>query len=82
MAKRTNNDLQNSTQKTKDRAKRTRLNSRMNSGAPEVFDYFSYTDIPQLIFFLVCIFEGDRITTINEMIRNVKETPNHECLKL
>jgi len=32
----------------------------------------------QFIFFLVCIFEDDRITTINEIIRNVKETPNQE----
>ena len=33
-------------------------------------------------FFLVCIFEDNRITTINEIICNVKETPNHERFKL
>ena len=33
--KRTNNDVQNTTQKTKDRATRTSLRNRMNSGAPE-----------------------------------------------
>jgi hypothetical protein len=34
--KRTNNDLQNTTQKTKDRATRTPLKSGINSGAPGV----------------------------------------------
>ena len=33
--KRTNSDLQNITQKTKDRATRTPLKPRVNSGAPE-----------------------------------------------
>ena len=33
--KKTNNDLQNITHKTKDRVTRTPLNTRMNSGAPE-----------------------------------------------
>jgi len=38
---------------------------------------------PQIcFFFLVYIFEDDRITNINEIIRNVKETPNHERFKL
>jgi len=35
MAKRTNNDLQNITQKTKDGATRTPLITGVNSGAPE-----------------------------------------------
>ena len=34
--KRTNNDLQNTTQKTKDRVTRTPLKTGMNSGAPEM----------------------------------------------
>ena len=33
--KRTNNDLQNITHKTKDRVTRTPLKTRLNSGAPE-----------------------------------------------
>jgi hypothetical protein len=33
--KRTNYDQQNTTQKTKDRATRTSLNTEVNSGAPE-----------------------------------------------
>ena len=33
--KRTNNDLQNTTQKTKDRAIRIQLNTHGNSGSPE-----------------------------------------------
>jgi hypothetical protein len=33
--KRTNNDLQNTTQKTKDRVTRTPLKAEVNSGAPE-----------------------------------------------
>ena len=33
--KRTKNDLQNTTQKTKDQAKRTHLKPRVNLGAPE-----------------------------------------------
>ena len=33
--KRTNNDIQNITQKTKDRTTRAPLKTRLNSGAPE-----------------------------------------------
>jgi hypothetical protein len=35
--KRTNNDIQNITQKTKDRATRASLKTRLNSGAPETW---------------------------------------------
>ena len=35
MAKRTNNDLQNITQKAKDQVTQTPLQTEMNSGAPE-----------------------------------------------
>ena len=45
MAKRTNNDLQNFTQKTKDGATQTPLITRVNSGAPEGLFAYNFTTI-------------------------------------
>ena len=54
--RRTNNDLQNITQKIKDRATRTSLNIGLNSGAPErqtvSAPYVATTDTQKSTYFL------------------------------
>jgi hypothetical protein len=47
--KRTNNDVQDTTQKTKDRATRTSLRNEMNSGAPEGKAYHAPRVIPVVL---------------------------------
>jgi len=70
--KRTNNDLQNTTQKTKDRATRTPLKPGMNSGAPEGLTVPAPHVTPQLHATCCGYFESFFTTMMIQILQSVR----------